>query len=57
MNMWKNITNFVSTHTERIVVILAVILSVASFAYYYHAGLITAYGDSRGHLGSVRLAR
>lgn len=54
MNMWKNITNFVSTHTERIVVILAVILSVASFAYYYHAGLITAYGDSRGHLDIAR---
>ncbi len=54
MNMWKNITNFVSTHTERIVVILAVILSVASFAYYYHAGLITAYGDSRTHLDMAR---
>lgn len=52
--MFLRLSDFISKHLEKIVLILAIALSIASFVYYYHAGLITAYGDSRGHLNIAR---
>lgn len=52
--MFLRFSDFISKHLEKIVLILAIALSIASFAYYYHAGLITAYGDSKGHLNITR---
>lgn len=52
--MFLRLSDFISKHLEKIVLILAIALSIASFVYYYHAGLITVYGDSRVHLGMSR---
>lgn len=54
MNSLNKIATFFADHTERIVLILALVLSVGSFFYYYDAGFITAYGDSRAHLNIAR---
>ena len=52
--MMNKIKQFFSDHDILILTIVASCLSVASFLYYYNSGLITAYGDSRGHLNIAR---
>lgn len=54
MKFFHTLSDFISKHAEKIILLLAVILSIGSFIYYYQAGLITAYGDSRGHLNIAR---
>ncbi len=48
------IKQFFSDHDILILTLVASAFSIGSFLYYYHAGLITAYGDSRGHLDIAR---
>jgi hypothetical protein len=50
----RKIKQFITDHDILILTLVASALSVASFLYYYHNGLITAYGDSRGHLNIAR---
>lgn len=54
MNLQNKISAFFADHTESVVLILALILSVGSFFYYYDVGFITAYGDSKAHLDIAR---
>lgn len=50
----KKIFEFIDNNTDKIILISAIVLSVTSFIYFYNHGLITAYGDSRGHLNIAR---
>lgn len=52
--MINKIKQFFSNHDILILAIVASCFSIASFLYYYDAGLITAYGDSRAHLNIAR---
>lgn len=45
---------FVSNNILKILLITAISISIASFIFYFQVDLITAYGDSRGHLNIAR---
>jgi hypothetical protein len=52
--MINKLLKFIERNTDKIILIVAILFSVASFIYYYNQGLITAYGDSRTHLNIAR---
>ncbi len=52
--MINKLLKFLDRNTERIIIFLAVALSLISFIYYYNSGLITAYDDASSHLNIAR---
>lgn len=52
--MINKIFAFIYRNLDKIILITAILLSIGSFIYYYDQGLITAYGDSKGHLNIAR---
>lgn len=54
MNYFIKFKKIILRHHVFIIVIISLLISIVSFFYYFNADLITAYGDSRGHLNIAR---
>lgn len=52
--MINKLFKFVDKNTGKIIFVLAILLGMASYIYFYNQGLITAFGDSKGHLNIAR---
>lgn len=50
----KKIFDLIKENDLKVIINLAIIISVLSFLYYYSNHLITLYGDSKGHLNIAR---
>ncbi len=50
----NKVSVLINNNILKIILISAVSISLISFVYYFQADLITAYGDSRGHLNIAR---
>ncbi len=52
--MINKLLKFVDKNSNKIILVISIILSIVSFIYFYNHDLITAYGDSRAHLNISR---
>lgn len=50
----KRFITWVKHNDTELILCLTIVMSLASFVYWYQEGLITAYGDSRAHLNIAR---
>lgn len=50
----NKILPFINNNILKLLFVCAISISVISFIYYFQSGLITAYGDSKGHLNIAR---
>lgn len=48
------IKKWILEHDVLLIFLFSTFLSISAFLYFYNAGLIAAYGDSRGHLNIAR---
>jgi hypothetical protein len=54
ISFYIKIDDFLKDHSELLIIICTILLSLISFIYYYRLGLTTSYNDARAHLNIAR---
>jgi dolichyl-phosphate-mannose-protein mannosyltransferase len=52
--MTNNIQNFLDKHFDNVIVGLVLLISLASYIFYYSSNLTMTFGDSKGHMNIAR---